>query len=157
MALTVKNPPVIQEPQVQTLGWEDPLEEGMATDSNILAWRIPWTQEPGGLCPWGRKESDRTEPLHAHTQAFVAACRLSRGREKELLPSHGGQAAHCSGCFCCAVQALDVQASVVAAHGLSLSTACGILPKQEANHFHCIGRQTPIHRATREVHGIWNF
>ena len=35
--------------QVQSLGWEDPLEEGMATYSNILAWRIPWTEEPGGL------------------------------------------------------------------------------------------------------------
>ena len=35
--------------QVQSLGWEDPLEEGMATHSNILAWRIPWTEEPNGL------------------------------------------------------------------------------------------------------------
>ena len=35
--------------QVQSLGWEDPLEMGMATDSNILAWRIPWTEEPSGL------------------------------------------------------------------------------------------------------------
>ena len=39
------------------LGWEDPLEEGMATHCRILAWRIPWTEEPGGLhSPWGRKE-----------------------------------------------------------------------------------------------------
>ena len=48
----VKNPPVIQEPQeaqVQPLGGEDPLEEGMATHSSILSWRIPWTEEPGGL------------------------------------------------------------------------------------------------------------
>ena len=37
--------------QVQSLGWEDPLEEGMATHSDILAWRIPWTEEPGGLQP----------------------------------------------------------------------------------------------------------
>ena len=47
----VKNPPAMQEPQemqVQSLGWEDPLEEGMATPSSILAWRIPWTEEPGG-------------------------------------------------------------------------------------------------------------
>ena len=52
----VKNLPAMQETQetwVQSLGWEDPLEEGMATDSSILAWRIPWTEEPGGLQPKG--------------------------------------------------------------------------------------------------------
>ena len=38
---------------VQFLGWEDPLEKGMTTDSNILAWKIPWTEEPGGYSPWG--------------------------------------------------------------------------------------------------------
>ena len=47
------------------LGQEDPLEEGMATHSNILAWRIPWTEEPGGLQSMGSQESDMTE--HAHT------------------------------------------------------------------------------------------
>ena len=48
----VKNPPAIQETQeaqVRSLGGEDPLEEGMATHSSIVAWRIPWTEEPGGL------------------------------------------------------------------------------------------------------------
>jgi len=47
-----------QETQVQSLGQkdEDPLEKGMATHSSILAWRIPWTEEPGGLSPWGHKE-----------------------------------------------------------------------------------------------------
>ena len=45
----VKNPPAMWQAWVQTLGWEDPLEEGMATHSTILAWRIPWTEEPGGL------------------------------------------------------------------------------------------------------------
>ena len=45
----VKNLPAMQETQVQYLGWEDPLEEGMATHSSIPAWRIPWTEEPGGL------------------------------------------------------------------------------------------------------------
>ena len=43
-----KNPPAVQETQVRSLGREDPLEEGMATHSSILAWRIPWTEEPGG-------------------------------------------------------------------------------------------------------------
>ena len=49
MAQTVKNLPAMQETQVQSLGQEDPLEKGMATHSNILAWRILWTEEPGGL------------------------------------------------------------------------------------------------------------
>ena len=48
-AQTVKNLPTMKETQVQSLGREDPLEKGMATHSNILAWRIPWTEEPGGL------------------------------------------------------------------------------------------------------------
>ena len=49
-----KNLPVMQETWVQqSLGWEDPLEEGLATDSNILAWRIPRTKEPGGLKSMG--------------------------------------------------------------------------------------------------------
>ena len=49
----VKNPPAIQETQVLSLGREDPLEEGMATPSSILAWRIPWIGEPGGLQSMG--------------------------------------------------------------------------------------------------------
>ena len=49
VAQTVKNLPAMWESWVQTLGWEDPLEKGMATHSSILAWRIPWTEEPCGL------------------------------------------------------------------------------------------------------------
>ena len=49
MAQMVKNPPAMQEIWVRSLGWEELLEEGMATHSGILAWRIPWTEEPGGL------------------------------------------------------------------------------------------------------------
>ena len=45
----VENPPAMLETWVWSLAWEDPLEEGMATHSSILAWRIPWTEEPGGL------------------------------------------------------------------------------------------------------------
>ena len=44
----VKNLSAVQETQVRSLGWEDPLEEGMAIHSSILAWRIPWTEEPAG-------------------------------------------------------------------------------------------------------------
>ena len=50
---TVKNPPVMQEIWVRSLNWEDPLEKGMATHSSILAWRIPWTEEPGWLQSMG--------------------------------------------------------------------------------------------------------
>ena len=49
MAQTIKNLPAMQETQVQFLGWEDPLEEGMVTHSSVLAWRILWTEEPGRL------------------------------------------------------------------------------------------------------------
>ena len=61
----VKNPPAVQElkeVQFQSLGQEDPLVEGMATHSSLLAWRIPWTEESGGLQSIGsQKESDTTE------------------------------------------------------------------------------------------------
>ena len=53
-----KNLPAMQKTLVQSLGWEDPLEEGMATHSSILAWRIPWTEEPGGLQSMGSQELD---------------------------------------------------------------------------------------------------
>ena len=49
----VKNLPAVQETWVQSLSWEDPLEKGMATLSRILAWSIPWTEEPGGLQSMG--------------------------------------------------------------------------------------------------------
>ena len=49
----VKNPPAMWETWVQSLGWEDSLEKGIATHSNILAWRIPWTEEPGGIHSMG--------------------------------------------------------------------------------------------------------
>ena len=80
VAQMVKNPPAMQETRVQSLGWEDSLEEGMVTHSRILAWRIPhgqrnpWTEErgqrteePADYSPWGRKESDMIERRSAHT------------------------------------------------------------------------------------------
>ena len=58
----VKRLSAMQETQVQSLGWEDPLEKEMAAHSGILAWKIPWTAEPGRLhCPWGPKELDTPE------------------------------------------------------------------------------------------------
>ena len=58
VAQLVKNPPAMQETQVQPLGREDLLEKEMTTHSSILAWKIPWTEEPGS--PWGHKESNMT-------------------------------------------------------------------------------------------------
>ena len=66
MAQRLKRLPAMRETQVRSLGWEDPLEKEMATHSSILAWRIPWIEEPGGLQSTGRKESDTTERLHFH-------------------------------------------------------------------------------------------
>ena len=61
----VKNLPAMQETWVRSLGWEDPLEKGMATHSSILAWRIPWTEERSlaGYSPLGLKVLDTTDGL----------------------------------------------------------------------------------------------
>ena len=53
VAQRIKHLPAMQETRVRSLGWEDPLEKEMATHSSILAWRIPWTEEPGGLQSMG--------------------------------------------------------------------------------------------------------
>ena len=67
MAQTVKKPPAMQEIQVRSLGWEDPLEKGMATYSSIRAWRTPWTERSlAGYSPSGCKELDVTEQLTFH-------------------------------------------------------------------------------------------
>ena len=57
----VKNLTAMQETWIRSLGWEDSLEEGMATHSSILVWRIPWTEEPGGLQSMGCKQLDTAE------------------------------------------------------------------------------------------------
>ena len=63
MAQRLKHLPAMWETWVRSLGQEDPLEKEMATPSSILAWRIPWTEEPDGLQSTGCKESDMTERL----------------------------------------------------------------------------------------------
>ena len=67
----VKNTPATWETLVRLLSWEDPLKEGLATYSTILAWRIPWTEEPGGLSPWGLKELDTTKRLTLSFPGYV--------------------------------------------------------------------------------------
>ena len=54
-----KNPPAVQETWVPSVGWEHPLAQGMATHSSILGWRIPWTEEPGGLQSMGSQRVGR--------------------------------------------------------------------------------------------------
>ena len=62
----------MQEPWVRSLDWEDPLVKEMGTHSSILAWKIPWTEEPGRLYSlWGRKELDTTEQLNHHMKITV--------------------------------------------------------------------------------------
>ena len=64
----VKHLPTMRETWVQSLGWEDLLEKEMATQSSILAWKIPWMEEPVGYSSWGRKELDMTEQLQCQCQ-----------------------------------------------------------------------------------------
>ena len=69
MVQRLKCLPAVWETWVRSLDQEDPLEKEMATHSSILAWKIPWTEELGGLQSTGLKESDTTERLHFHFQA----------------------------------------------------------------------------------------
>ena len=74
MTQLVKNLPAMQETQevqVSSLGWEDPLEEEMANHSRILAWKIPWTEKPGGYSPEGNKESHMTEHALTHIYHYI--------------------------------------------------------------------------------------
>ena len=69
----VKHQPAMQETRVRYLGWEDSLQEGMVTVSSILAWRIPWTEEPGGLWFMGsqRVGHDRVTNTFTFTFTFI--------------------------------------------------------------------------------------
>ena len=69
MVQLVKNLPAMQETWVRSLGWEDPLKNGKATHSSILAWRIPWG-------PWGRKELDTTEQLSVSLTVIIISSAL---------------------------------------------------------------------------------
>ena len=72
LAQSVKNLSTMQETRVQSLGWEDSLKKGMATHSGILAWRIPWIEEPGRLLSMGSQESDTIgtkPPLYFHLES----------------------------------------------------------------------------------------
>ena len=76
----------MQEMGLWSPGQQDPLETGMTTHSSILAWRIPWTEEPGGLQSWGHKESDMTERLSsAHTEENSFIALLGKGGPQQAV------------------------------------------------------------------------
>ena len=80
----VKNLPAMQETQVQSLGQEDPMEKEMATHSSILAWKILWTEEPGGLWLMGSQRVGVTEQLSiAGISVLKKDNKAERGREEE--------------------------------------------------------------------------
>ena len=84
MAQQIKNPPAVQEIQevcVQSLGQEDPLEEGMATHSSILTWRIPQTEEPGGLQSMGSQSQTRLKRLSSHAHKSQILCGVAIDKE----------------------------------------------------------------------------
>ena len=88
VAQKAENLPAMQESQAQPLGWEDPLEEKMASHSSIVAWRIPWTEEPGGL-EYMRSQSVRHDwatNTHTHTHTHICETWISQGLQ--LSKSH---------------------------------------------------------------------
>ena len=89
VAQMVKNLPVIQETWVQSLCWEVPLKEGMAPHSSILAWRIPWTEEPGrlqsmGLQRAGHDSATKPQPL-TDTTTWMNLWRIMLSEKKPIL------------------------------------------------------------------------
>ena len=84
VAQLVKNLPAIQETRVHFLGWEDTLEKEMATHSSNFAWRIPWTQEPGGLQSMGSQEMDKTilQSLIPHRKNVIYGDYISERKKK---------------------------------------------------------------------------
>ena len=81
VAQMAKNLPAMQETWVQSLGWEDHLEEGITTHSSILDWRIPIDREPWWVCrgPWGRKESDTSDRLNTAHHILFKLLKIQRG------------------------------------------------------------------------------
>ena len=74
IAQSVKSVTAMQETWVRPLGWEDPLPKEMATHPGMLAWRIPWTEEPGRLLSMRLQESDTAERLSVHCVNFCGCC-----------------------------------------------------------------------------------
>ena len=145
-----KNSYTVQETWVQSLGQKDPLEEEMATHSSILAWRIQWTEEPGGLQGWLQSMGSQRVRLYwvtEHTRSGIRCC-----ENFSLVVESGGYSLDVVHGFLIGEASLvmehrlwDMQVSVVVtpslkstgsiavAHGLSCSLACGIFLDQGLN------------------------
>ena len=122
----MKNLPAIKETQIQFLGREDPLEKGMATHSSIFAWRIPWTEEPGGLQSLGHKLSDMTHQLtlwgfSGGTDNKESACNVG---DLGSIPGSGRSPGEKNGNllqYSCLGNSMDKGAWWVTAHGVTKS------------------------------------
>ena len=116
----VKNLAVVQETWVQSLGQEDSLQKEMATHSNILAWRIPWTEELGS--PWGHKESDRTETTARTHGDSVVKIFPANARDVGSVPGSGRFPAEGNDNllqYSCLENLLDIGAWGVMVHGVT--------------------------------------
>ena len=71
IAQAVKNPPAMWETWILSLGWVDPLKNGMATHFSILVWEVPWTEEPGGLQSVGSSSQTRLSDFHFHFHSHI--------------------------------------------------------------------------------------
>ena len=83
VAQMVKNPPAMQETWVWSLGWEEPPEEGMTTHSCILAWRIPWTEGPGGLQSMGSQRVRHNWATQHSTSSISSVVTVSSGQQRD--------------------------------------------------------------------------
>ena len=92
----VKSLPTMQETGVRSLGQEDPLEKGMAAHSSILAWRIPWTEAPGGLQSMGSQRVTNTFTFQGHPKAQFSFSRIEKEKKagKTGLPAPAHPALH---------------------------------------------------------------
>ena len=88
VAQQVKNPPAMWEAWVWSLGWEDPLEKGMATHSSILAWRIPWREEPGGLQSMGSQRVGHNWTTFTSFHIITSKKRKEKKKKKARTPIH---------------------------------------------------------------------
>ena len=98
MAQMVKCLPAMQEARVRSLGWEDPLEKEIATHSSTLAWKIPWTEEPGRLQSMGSQRVGHDRDTSLSHQFIVPPAESTRANVV-LLPSTSQDTAHCPANF----------------------------------------------------------